>query len=102
MQEAQQMFSISGFGILGMGLVIIIVLLVVGFREKEDLLKKERFIRVAGILFGLLIIVTGCIWTEYMRTAYFMPLSFGSLIILTIVSSIGGLISGISCYIPID
>jgi membrane-associated HD superfamily phosphohydrolase len=102
MQEAQQMFSISGIGIIGMGLVIIIVLLVIGFREKEDLLKRERFIRVAGILFGLLIIVTGFTWVEYVRTAYLMPLSLGAVIILTVVSSIGGLISGISCYIPID
>ena len=102
LQEAQQMFSISGIGILSMCLVIIIVLLVIGFREKEDLLKRERFIRVAGILFGLLIIVTGFIWTDYMRTAYLMPLSLESVIILTVVSSIGGFISGISCYMPIN
>jgi len=98
MQEAQQMFSINGFGILGMGLVIIIVLLVIGFREKDNILRKIRFYRVAGILLGLLIIVTGFTWFSYLAGTAITFLTIEDVIILTSLSSIGGLISGISCY----
>jgi hypothetical protein len=98
MQEAQQMFSISGFGTLGMGLVIILVLLLIGLREKENILRKVRFYRAAGILLGLLVIVTGFAWFSYLAATVTTPLTIEDVIILTSVSSGGGLISGISCF----
>ena len=101
-QEAQQMFGISGIGILGMGFIIIVVLLVIGFREKEDLLKKERYSRGAGILLGALIIVTGLTWYSTVVAVATTPMTFEDVLILTGISSIGGLISGISGYLPIN
>ncbi len=101
-QEAQQMFGISGIGILGMGLVIVIVLLVIGFREKEDVFRKERFIRAAGVVLGVLIIVTGFTWYSTVVAVATTPMTFEDVLIITGFSSIGGLISGISCYFPIN
>ena len=101
-QEAQQMFGISAIGILGMGLVIVIVLLVIGLREKEDVFRKERFIRAAGVVLGVLIIVTGLSWYGTVAARATTPMTFEDVLILTGISSIGGLISGISCYFPIN
>ena len=75
---------------------------VIGFREKEDFLMKERDIRVVGIIFGVLIIVTGLFWYSTVVSVATTPMTFEDVLILTGISSIGGLISGISFYFPIN
>jgi hypothetical protein len=101
-QEAQQMVSVSAVGILGIGFFIAIVLLVIGLREKGDLTKKVRLIRAGGFLTGLMVIITGLTWYGYiaMREATIMTL--GDVVTLTSISAFGGIISGISLYIPLD
>lgn len=100
-QQVQQMFSFSGIGILGLGFLIAIVLLVLGLIEKTDYSKRVRMIRAGGILLGLMVISAGLTWYGYLAVSSSVLLTFGDVIVLTLVSSIGGLISGVSCYISI-
>lgn len=100
MQEMQQMFGFSAVGILGTGFVIAILLLVIGLREKDDSLRKVRFLRAGGVLLGLMIIVTGFVW--YASFVYpYPPHYLEGVFLLTLVSSIGGLIIGAASWIPI-
>jgi len=102
MQEMQQMFAISPVPILTAGFMIAILLIVIGFREKSDYSRKTRLMRAGGILLGLMIIATGLTWYGYLASTSSTPLALEDVVILTLVSSIGGLISGISSYIPIS
>ena len=102
MQESQVMFGFSGPGILGIGFVIAILLIVIGFREKEDFLRKVRYVRSGGILFGIMIIVTGLIVYGYLVVTMSLSMTLQDVIIATLVSSMGGLIIGISSYYPIS
>ncbi|MGY5881938.1 MAG: hypothetical protein RTV31_16950 [Candidatus Thorarchaeota archaeon] len=97
-QTIQQMFSITGFGLLGPGFIIVILFFVIGLREKDDILRKIRFYRIAGILLGLMIIISGITVFVHRVATSPMPMTIEEVIILTSISSIGGLISGISCY----
>lgn len=102
MQEMQQMFAISPVGILAFGFVIAILLIIIGFREKSDYSRKAGLMRAGGILLGLMMIATGLTWYGYLASTSSTPLTFEDVVILTLVSSIGGLISGISSYIQIN
>jgi uncharacterized membrane protein len=101
-QEIQQMFGVSGVGILVVGFGIALLLIVIGFREKKDYLKRVRFLRAGGILLGLMFIVTGVTWYGYLVVTTSTPLTLGDVISLTGISSVGGLIIGISSYFPIS
>jgi len=89
-------------GILTAGFMIAILLIIIGFREKSACSRKVRLIRAGGILLGLMMISTGFTWFGYLASTSSTPLAFEDVVILTLVSSIGGLISGISSYIPIN
>jgi Na+/phosphate symporter len=102
MQESQVMFGLSAPGILGIGFVIAILLIVIGFREKDDFPRKVRFIRAGGILFGIMIIVTGLTVYGYLVAVMALSMTLQDVIILASVSSIGGLIMGIAGYYPIS
>jgi hypothetical protein len=92
-------FSPVGFMIIGF--VIAILLIVMGFREKRDYARKVRLVRAGGVLLGLMIIATGLIWYGYLASVAVVRLDFEDVFMLTLLSSIGGLIIGISSYIPI-
>ena len=95
------MFSLSGPGIIMIGFIIAILLIAIGFREKGDFQRRSRYIRSGGILLGAMFIVS--VLTTYVfliaLQAYTMTLQ--GVIIVTLNSSIGGLIIGISAYYPI-
>ncbi len=95
------MFGPSGPGILGIGFVIAIILIILGYREKEDFLKKVRYVRSGGILFGIMILISGLIVYGYLVATMAYSLTLGDVMILTLVSSLGGLIIGIAGYYPI-
>lgn len=101
MQEFQQMFGFSAVGILGTGFVITILLMAIGLREKDDLPRRVRVLRAGGVLLGLMMIVTGFTWYAYFVYSY-PPYHIESVIILTIISSVGGLISGVASCIPLQ
>ncbi|MFW9800976.1 MAG: hypothetical protein ACFFD9_11110 [Candidatus Thorarchaeota archaeon] len=95
------MFGFSAVGILGTGFVITILLIVIGLREKDDSLRRARFLRAGGVLLGLMIIVTGFTWYAYFVYPY-PPYHIESVIILTFISSLGGLVSGVASCIPLQ
>jgi len=102
MQEMQQMFAISPVGILAAGFAAAILLIAIGFREKSDYSSKVKLIRAGGILLGLMMIATGLSWFGYIASTSSTSLTFEDVVILTLVSSIGGVISGVSRYMPIN
>ena len=102
MQDMQVMFGPSGLGILGTGFLIAILLVAIGLREKEDFSKRVRYIRSGGILFGTMIIVTVFTVYAYLVAVMTLIMTLQDVFILTLVSSIGGLIIGISGYYPLS
>jgi hypothetical protein len=100
MQDVQVMVSPSGLGILGTGFIIAILLVVIGLRERDDFSRRVRYIRSGGILFGFMIIVTGFTVYAYLVAVMTLIMALQDVFILTLVSSIGGLIMGISGYYP--
>jgi len=95
------LFGFSGLGFLIIGLVIITILLVIGLRENDDIARKQRFIRAAGVIFGVLIIIMELLWYLSVVPSVTTPMTFEDVLFITGMSSIGGLIIGISCYLPI-
>ena len=81
--------------------MIAIVLLILGLMEKTNYSRRVRMIRSGGILLGLMVVATGLTWYGYIVLTSSLPLTIGDVVILTLVAAIGGLISGISCCIPI-
>jgi uncharacterized membrane protein YesL len=102
MQEMQQMVGFSAIGILGIGFGIAIILLILGLLEKSNHSKKVHLIRAGGFLIGLMIIITGLMWYFPLATAGTHILVFEDILSLTVISSLGGLVSGVSCFIPIN
>jgi hypothetical protein len=102
LQDAQIMFGFSAPGILGIGYFIAIILIVIGLREKDDFQKKVRYLRSGGILCGIMIILTIFSIYAYLVTVLMLIMTLTDLITLTVVSSVGGLIIGISGYYPIS
>ncbi len=102
LQESQVMFAFSGPGILGIGFVIAILLIVIGFRERTEYHRRVRFLRTGGILFGVMIIITGTTLYGYLATTIMTPMTFQDVLILSGISSFGGLIIGISIYYPVS
>jgi len=101
MQEIRhRLIGFNGLGILIIGLVIITILLVIGLREKTDITRKQRFIRAAGVIFGVLIIIMELLWYLSVVPSATALMTFEDVLFITGVSSIGGLIIGISCYLP--
>lgn len=100
MQEMQQMFGVSFVGVIGTGLVIAALLLLFGLREKTNLVRKVRLLRAGGVLLGLMVIVTGFTWYAYFVYPY-PPYHLGDVFMLTLASSVGGLIIGAASCIPI-
>jgi len=101
MQEMQQMFGVSFVGVIGTGFVIAVLLLLFGFREKRDPVRRARLLRAGGVLLGLMVIVTGFTWFTYFVYPY-PPLGLEDVITLTLVSSVGGLIIGVASCIPLQ
>ena len=102
LQEQQVMFGFNAPGILGTGFLIAILLIVIGLREKDDFHKKVRYLRSGGILFGIMIIATVFIVYAYLAMTVTLIMTLGDVTILTLVSSLGGTIIGISGYYPIS
>ncbi|MHA2142829.1 MAG: hypothetical protein ACXADD_15190 [Candidatus Thorarchaeota archaeon] len=102
LQEVQVMAGLSAPGILGFGFFIAVLLIIIGIREREDYPRRVRYIRSGGILFGLMIVVTGFTVYGYLVAVIGLIMTLQDVIILTMVSSIGGLIIGISGYYPIS
>ncbi len=94
------MFGFSAVGILGTGFVITILLILIGLREKDDSLRRVRFLRAGGVLLGLMIVVTGFTWYAYFVYPY-PPHHLEDVVLLTMISSVGGLISGVASCISI-
>ena len=100
MQDIQVMFIVSGPGIIVIGFVIAILLVVIGFREKGDFQRRCRYIRFGGILFGTMFIVSVLTTYVYLIALQAYTMTLQGAIIVTLNSSIGGLIIGISGYYP--
>ena len=95
------MFGFSAPGIIGVGFAIAILLIVIGLRERDDYLRKVRFVRAGGMLLGIMIIVTVVtVYAHLVTMGLIMKLQ--DVITLALVSSFGGLIIGISGYYPIS
>ncbi|MFX1266146.1 MAG: hypothetical protein ACFFH0_12240 [Promethearchaeota archaeon] len=102
LQEMEVMATLSIPGILGLGFFIAILLIIIGIREREDYPRRVRYIRSGGILFGIMIVVTGFTVYGYLVAVRGLIMNLQDVIILTLVSSIGGLITGISGYYPLS
>ncbi|MFW9887357.1 MAG: hypothetical protein ACFFER_04205 [Candidatus Thorarchaeota archaeon] len=102
LQEVQVMGTPSIPIILGFGFFIAILLIIIGIIEREDYPRRVRYIRSGGILFGIMIVVTGITVYGYLVAVSGLIMNLQDVINLASVSSIGGLIIGISGYYPLS
>jgi hypothetical protein len=96
------MFSLNIPSILGIGFVIAILLIMIGYREKENIRRRVRYLRMGGVFFGIMVIVTGLTVYGYLVMVVSLIMFLQDVVILSMVSSFGGVIIGISCYYPIS
>ena len=83
--------------LLMIGFVIAVLFLVLGYRERVDLSKRERSIRIGLVLLGMMVIVTPFSWYGYLAiVAGAVQLGIGVMVILTTLVSIGGIFIGAS------
>ena len=101
MQDILGILFLYGPEIIVIGLVIAILFIVVGFREKEDFQRKSRYIRFGGILLGAMFVVPVLIAYVYFIILHGYTMTLQLVIIVTWNLSIGGLIIGASVYYPI-
>jgi hypothetical protein len=91
------MFSVSLPGILGMLAIIATILVVLGFNEKNDLVRRIRLLRSGVALIGLTLVLTGFLWYAHLALIYIpLPLYIEDIIILTLLSTCGGVAMGIA------
>jgi len=90
-------FIINVPALLMIGFAIAVLFLVIGYRERVDLSKRERSIRIGLVLLGLMVIVTPLSWYGSLAIVdSVVQMGIGEIVILTTLVTIGGIIIGAS------
>jgi len=91
------MYSINIPYILGMLAIIATILIVLGFREKNNLARKIRFVKSGIALIGLTIVLAGFLWYASWALVYVaLPMRIEDIVLLTIFSTGGGVAMGVA------
>jgi len=91
------MYSVSLPVILGMLAIIATLLIVLGFKEKNDLARRIRLLRWGVALIGMTLVLTGFLWYAYWALVHVpLAVSLEDIIILTLFSTVGGVAMGMA------
>ena len=96
---SETMFIISVPALLMIGFAVAVLFLVLGYRERVDLSKRERSIRIGLVLLGLMVIVTPLSWYGFLAiVAGAVQMRIGEILVLTTLAALGGVIVGVGMY----
>lgn len=84
-----QMVSVNIPVLLAIGYLIGIVLIIIGYRETEDLARRTRLLRIGILIVGVMIPVTPISWYAYWIIATGMILVLIDCIIIAIALIVG-------------
>jgi len=95
MEEVELMYSVNIPAILGTLLIIALVLVALGFREKNDVVRRLTLLRIGVMLIGLTILLTGFLWYASMAMIHIpLPVYIQDVALLTLFSAGGGIVIG--------
>jgi len=98
----QQMFSINIPSMLIFGFLIGIVLLILGYRERTDIRRRNRFIGSGLSIIGIMILLTPLSWFLYLAYIYGTVIMTSSdIVILAMLAFTGGIIMGVGLAITL-
>lgn len=91
--SVQIFVGVSMPALLILGFVIAIILLIFGFMEKKNPLRKKRLLAAGTILFGIMIVAVPLSWYGYWAIASGgILVNISDIVIITFLSLIGGII----------
>ncbi len=97
MESVEAMYSANYPAILGTLLIIGIVLIFLGFREKNNLVRRLTLLKSGTIFIGLTILLTGFLWYASMAMSHVpLPFYIQDVVLLTALSVGGGITIGIA------
>ena len=91
------MFTVSLPALFAALYLIALVLVILGMRERGDMGKKLRMMKMGGVLLGFTTILLGFIWyatQPQMGLLGYVQMRIEDLLVLTTLSSVGGAIIG--------
>lgn len=102
MQESQIMFTVPLPPLFAMLYLIALILLILGTREHQDIVRRTRFLKMGGVLLGFTTILLGFLWYATQPELGFLgyvEMRLADLLVLAGTSAIGGIIIGLSARI---
>jgi len=99
MQEVQ--FGVSMPSILILGFLIGVILIILGYRERQDLVRRNHQIGLGTIIVGIMIPVTPLSWYIYWEGflgLFMLPLEHKLVIILALVIGLAFIVHGARIY----
>lgn len=97
MESVEAMYSVNIPAILGTLLIIGIVLIFLGFREKSNFARRLTLLRSGMTFIGLTILLTGFLWYASLTLSHVpLPFFIQDVVLLTVLSVGGGIVMGIA------
>jgi hypothetical protein len=92
-------FIINVPALLMMGFAVAVLFIILGYRERVDITKREKSIRIGLGLLGLMVIVTPLSWYGSLAIiGGVVQMRIGEILLLTTLAALGGVIVGVSIY----
>ena len=97
MESVEAMYSVNIPAILGTLLIIGIVLIFLGFREKSNLVRRLSLLKSGMMFIGLTILPIGFLWYAFMAMSQVpLPFYIQDVVLPTVFSAGGGIVIGVA------
>jgi hypothetical protein len=98
----EQMVSINIPFLLALGFLVGIVLLILGYREREDVQRRNRFMGSGLSIIGIMTLLTPLSWFLYLAYVYGMVIMASSdIAIFATLAFTGGIMMGVGLIIAL-
>jgi hypothetical protein len=95
METSEVLYAVNIPAILGTLLLIALILIVLGFKEKNNPTRRITLLRTGIVLIGLTILLTGFLWYANLAMTHVpLPVYIQDVVLLTLFSIGGGMAIG--------
>ncbi len=92
-------FIINVPALLMIGFAVAVLFIILGYRERVDITKREKSIRIGLGLLGLMVIVTPLSWYgSWAIVSGVIQMTMGEMAILTTLAALGGVVVGVGMH----
>ena len=99
----QQMVSISIPSLLALGFLVGMVLLILGYRERTDVQRRNRFMGSGLSIIGIMTLLTPLSWFLYLANRYGTVIMTSSdIAIFAMLAFAGGIMMGVGLIISLN